>query len=124
MYPATGLPLARVVPEQGATIAGQFFPRGTILGVNAWVAHNNTFVFGSDASVFRPERWLESRERSAYMGRYFMSVSVSRFEKLVFGIDANYSSTVWFRIPHLHWEEHQHDGNFTGHSRADQKLHF
>ncbi|CZR62536.1 related to pisatin demethylase cytochrome P450 [Phialocephala subalpina] len=73
MHPATGLPLARVVPEQGATIAGQYFPGGTIVGVNAWVAHSNTFVFGSDARTFRPERWLESPERSSFMGRYFMS---------------------------------------------------
>ena len=28
MHPATGLPLARVVPEGGDTIAGQFFPEG------------------------------------------------------------------------------------------------
>ncbi|KUJ10351.1 cytochrome P450 oxidoreductase [Mollisia scopiformis] len=73
MHPATGLPLARVVPEQGATIAGQFFPGGTIVGVNSWVAHSNTTVFGNDAGIFRPERWLESPGRSSYMGRYFMS---------------------------------------------------
>ena len=28
MHPATGLPLERVVPAGGATIAGQFFPEG------------------------------------------------------------------------------------------------
>ena len=28
MHPATGLPLARVVPAGGATIAGTFFPEG------------------------------------------------------------------------------------------------
>ena len=26
IHPVTGLPLARVVPDGGATIAGQFFP--------------------------------------------------------------------------------------------------
>lgn len=26
MHPATGLPMARVVPEGGATIAGRYFP--------------------------------------------------------------------------------------------------
>lgn len=28
LHPATGLPLARVVPPEGATIAGTFFPGG------------------------------------------------------------------------------------------------
>lgn len=28
MHPATGLPLARVVPPEGATVAGTFFPGG------------------------------------------------------------------------------------------------
>ncbi|CAJ2505237.1 Uu.00g126310.m01.CDS01 [Anthostomella pinea] len=37
LHPATGLPLERVVPSGGATIAGVFFPKGCIVGINTWV---------------------------------------------------------------------------------------
>ncbi|KEF56776.1 uncharacterized protein A1O9_06966 [Exophiala aquamarina CBS 119918] len=76
MHPATGLPLARVVPVGGATISGRYFPEGTIVGVNSWVAHRNKSVFGADAAQYRPERWLESPERSSQMERYFMAFGV------------------------------------------------
>ncbi|KAI4732129.1 benzoate 4-monooxygenase cytochrome-like protein P450 [Aureobasidium sp. EXF-10728] len=60
MHPAVGLLLERVVPPQGATIRGENIPGGTIVGCNAWVLHQNKQIFGEDADVFRPERWLES----------------------------------------------------------------
>lgn len=63
MHPATGLPLWRVVPKGGAKISGRFFPSGTVIGVNSWTAHYNENVFGPDADVFRPERWLEAKEQ-------------------------------------------------------------
>jgi cytochrome P450 len=73
MHPATGLPLERVVPEGGATMAGRFFPETTIVGVNCWVAHRNTHVFGEDAAVFNPERWLtQDTARLSAMNRYYM----------------------------------------------------
>lgn len=62
VHPAVGLPLWREVPSGGATICGKHFPAGTNVGVNPWVAHRNHQVWGSDAEVFRPERWLESSE--------------------------------------------------------------
>jgi cytochrome P450 len=73
MHPATGLPLARVVPKEGANITGTFFPGGTVVGVNSWVAHANTEVFGPDAESFRPERWLESTEKASTMERSFLA---------------------------------------------------
>ncbi|KAH8652032.1 cytochrome P450 [Xylariales sp. PMI_506] len=73
LHPAAGLPLERVVPTGGATIAGCFFPAGTIVGVNAWVEHRNIKIFGSDADTFRPERWLtDDSERLAVMNRHWM----------------------------------------------------
>jgi cytochrome P450 len=59
LHSATGLPLARVVPAAGATIAGIDFPGGATVGINAWVAHQNTYIYGVDAHIWRPERWLE-----------------------------------------------------------------
>ncbi|KAL4971084.1 cytochrome P450 [Aspergillus stella-maris] len=68
--PSVGLPLVRVVPPGGTTLCGKFFPAGTVVGVNSWVAHHNKSVFGADAGSFRPERWLEGV--TPEMERYFM----------------------------------------------------
>jgi cytochrome P450 len=64
LHPAAGLPLERVVPAQGAEIAGHFVKGGTIVGCSAWVIHRRPEVFGEDVGVYRPERWLidESRD--------------------------------------------------------------
>jgi cytochrome P450 len=45
------------------------------VGVKAWVAHANQEVFGKDAHMFRPERWLESPEIVKPREAYFMTVS-------------------------------------------------
>ncbi|KAH6629948.1 putative cytochrome P450 pisatin demethylase [Chaetomium sp. MPI-SDFR-AT-0129] len=61
--PASGLPLWREVPKGGAVISGQFFPAGTNIGVNSWVANTNKSIYGPDADEFRPERWIDSAGR-------------------------------------------------------------
>ena len=60
MHPAVGLLLERIVPKQGVTLCGQFIPAGTIVGINPWVVHRSKEVFGEDATLYRPERWLEA----------------------------------------------------------------
>ncbi|KAF3761754.1 hypothetical protein M406DRAFT_50315 [Cryphonectria parasitica EP155] len=71
MHPAPGLPLERIVPPQGAEIAGRFIPGGTIVGCSAWVIHRNKEIFGQDAHVFRPERWLvdEAKDKASEEAR-------------------------------------------------------
>lgn len=72
MHPATGLPLWRVVPAPGAEISGHYFPGGTVIGVNTWVAHNNPSIF-PHPEEFRPERWIEaSPEQLKKMDAYWM----------------------------------------------------
>ncbi|KAI1077749.1 cytochrome P450 [Whalleya microplaca] len=73
LHPATGLPLERIVPSGGATISGRFFPENSIVGVNTWIEHRNTRIFGEDADEFRPERWLSGdTEKLAFMNRHWM----------------------------------------------------
>ncbi|MCJ1384344.1 hypothetical protein MMC17_007460 [Xylographa soralifera] len=61
IHPAVGLPLERIVPPEGATICGHHFSGGTVVGMNAWVIHQNKSIFGEDAASWRPERWLCGR---------------------------------------------------------------
>ncbi|KAF4535861.1 Cytochrome P450 [Lasiodiplodia theobromae] len=95
-HPATGLPLGRVVPEGGVRIAERFFPGGTVLGINSWVAHYNKDVFGDDADLFRPERWLADKETVHKMGTYFLPL-VRKFD---FHLDDPYAElqlhNAWF----------------------------
>lgn len=67
VHPAPGLPLERIVPPQGAEIAGHFVKGGTIVGCSAWVIHHNKEIFGDDVDVYRPERWLvdETKDKDA-----------------------------------------------------------
>lgn len=48
--------------------------------MNPWVAHANRSVYGEDADVFRPERWLEegSSDGETKIEQYFFTVSGSR----------------------------------------------
>lgn len=61
IHAALGLPLWRQVPAGGVTLHGMYFPPGSNVGINPWVAHRNE-VWGPDADEFKPERWLESSE--------------------------------------------------------------
>ncbi|CAI9627180.1 unnamed protein product [Alternaria burnsii] len=60
LHPAVGLLLERELPMGGLHIAGQWLPGGTVVGICPWVLHRDQRVFGKDADLFRPERWLES----------------------------------------------------------------
>jgi cytochrome P450 len=75
MHSATGLPMQRVVPAGGATIANRFIPAGSTVGINAWVAHRNTSIYGPDAEQWRPERWLafEEQGRGAEVEKYALA---------------------------------------------------
>jgi cytochrome P450 len=75
IHPAGGLPLQRNVPCEGVTLAGHRFPGGSTVGIDAWVAHRNKSVYGSDAEIWRPERWLEFDEqgRGGEVEKYFFA---------------------------------------------------
>ena len=51
------------VPPAGATVCGYPLPGGTQVGVNVLKMMRDPGMFGQDAEVFRPERWLEASAR-------------------------------------------------------------
>jgi len=59
-HPATAQILPRIVPDEGVELCGKFIPGGTIIGCNAWTVHRDKKLYGPDADVFSPERWLDS----------------------------------------------------------------
>jgi len=60
MCPILSRPMERIVPAGGITICGSYVPAGTTVGCAPLVMHRNTAVYGSDAGVFRPRRWLDA----------------------------------------------------------------
>lgn len=50
----------KVVPPQGEVVQGNFIPGGTVVGMNVPAMLRSTEHFGSDADLFRPERWMEA----------------------------------------------------------------
>jgi cytochrome P450 len=57
--PVTGL-MFKTVPKGGDNFGGVFVPGGTDIGYCAWGVHHSKAIFGEDADMFRPERWLEA----------------------------------------------------------------
>ncbi|KAI1112057.1 cytochrome P450 [Nemania sp. NC0429] len=74
--PFAGL-LMKEVPAGGDTLEGRFVPAGTRIAHSTWAALHNRRVFGEDADLFRPERWLglEKAER----------LDMERIVELIFG---------------------------------------
>jgi cytochrome P450 len=66
IYPPIGTAFPRVVPAAGMNVCGYDLPAGSEIGISMWCISRNKAVFGEDAGVFRPERWLESEERTRY----------------------------------------------------------
>jgi cytochrome P450 len=53
------MPLERVVPAEGATICGHFYPGGTVVGMSPYITNRYKPTWGNDADQWRPRRWLE-----------------------------------------------------------------
>ncbi|EGP82950.1 putative P450 monooxygenase [Zymoseptoria tritici IPO323] len=79
LNPALALPLERIVPAAGITINGTFFPPNTVIGVNPWVLHRDTRIFGSDAKEWNPSRWIDGdAERTRYMESHLLSFGAGK----------------------------------------------
>ncbi|KAL2812963.1 cytochrome P450 [Aspergillus granulosus] len=63
LHPPISLPLERVVPDGGMEVNGIAIPAGTRIGMNPWAVHRDQDIFGDDADIWRPERWLVDGEK-------------------------------------------------------------
>jgi cytochrome P450 len=64
--------MPRNTPPSGATICGEYFPAGVTVGCNPYIINRDRSVFGEDADVFRPERWLDEK-RAKEMEKSFLT---------------------------------------------------
>lgn len=68
------IPMERKEPAGSASIAGVYFSEGMTVVFMPSAVHFNPAAFGTDAEIFRPERWLDAEESSlramkmAYLG--------------------------------------------------------
>ncbi|RWA09405.1 hypothetical protein EKO27_g5715 [Xylaria grammica] len=79
IFPSSNWPIERLVPAGGVTIAGMSFPEGTSVGCLPSSIHQNKGIYGEDADIFRPERWLVSdRQQVRVMEASHMGFSRGR----------------------------------------------
>ncbi|KAL8729758.1 MAG: hypothetical protein Q9181_004886 [Wetmoreana brouardii] len=70
VYPPTVGLMQKTTPEEGDVFNGMRIPGGTKIGYCAWGLHRSKEIFGHDADIFRPERWLHvSGDRLLEMNR-------------------------------------------------------
>lgn len=62
MYPPTTGLGSKQVPKGGDIVNGCPLPEGTQIGTNYFGLMRSKDLWGYDANVFRPERWLEASE--------------------------------------------------------------
>ncbi|TLD34161.1 hypothetical protein PspLS_01192 [Pyricularia sp. CBS 133598] len=69
LYPVIGMAIPRRVPDGGVRIGDDFIPAGTTVGCNPVSLHRNKEIFGPDADLYSPERWLSDDKRAKTMER-------------------------------------------------------
>ena len=72
-YPSTPMIIPRYVSEGGLDLYGKHAPAGTEIGANPYVVQRDKGVFGEDADVFRPERWLEDSAKATWMEKHILT---------------------------------------------------
>ncbi|KAF2456731.1 cytochrome P450 monooxygenase-like protein [Lineolata rhizophorae] len=72
--------LLRIVPPEGAKIAGTFVPGGTIVSCGSTFVHYNPKLF-PEPQEFRPERWIENPSLDNYQ------VAFSKGPRMCLGIN-------------------------------------
>ena len=83
LHPVQRIPHDRVVPKGGMSIRGHWIPEGTDVGIFPTVLHRRRQVFGDDADVYRPERWLiADKEKTDRMKNSMFTFSYGKYNCL------------------------------------------
>lgn len=86
IYPPIAGMLAKMAPKGGVRIdvegVEKFVPGGTQIAWNSWGLMRNKDIFGPDAEIFRPERWLQTDD-SEYIEKHMLRMNETL--SLVFG---------------------------------------
>jgi len=72
LHPSAPTIFPRIVSKGGMLLGGRYAPGGTEVTANPWLVHRDQNIYGEDADIFRPERWLESEEKTAEYNKYNM----------------------------------------------------
>lgn len=54
----------RNAPNGGLTYKGIYIPEGTAVASSPWITMKNKSLYGHDAAIYRPERWLEASQET------------------------------------------------------------
>ncbi len=73
LFPSIPVILPRRVLQGDLVLNGRFIPGGTTIGASAAVVNRDVHIFGADAEMFRPERWLEKPDKVAQMHRHIFT---------------------------------------------------
>ncbi|KAF2192936.1 benzoate 4-monooxygenase cytochrome P450 [Zopfia rhizophila CBS 207.26] len=64
MAPPGPAEFPRQILQRGATVNGEYFPAGVIVGAAGWASGHDEGLYG-DSEAYRPERWIESEANTA-----------------------------------------------------------
>lgn len=86
IHPPVTDAVPKLVPKGGDTVTVNgtqyFLPAGTNVSYNAWGLHHDKAIFGPDADLFRPERWLLDEHSDADAARLN---AMRRTTEMIFG---------------------------------------
>ncbi|KAH0349341.1 cytochrome P450, partial [Aureobasidium melanogenum] len=66
MYSPVPAQLYRIVPSGGLSIDDRFIPSGTVVGISSLAQNRDPAIFGLDANIFNPDRWLGDESKARY----------------------------------------------------------
>lgn len=78
-WPPFSFGIDGIVPDTGAMIAGTMIPPGAEIGSQVESVHRDYGVYGLDAEIFRPERWIEASDsQRSLMEKSFLGFSTGK----------------------------------------------